>query len=448
MECFIGVIRPADDSHSKSIGGTDIALPSDGRCAMQAAAELRDPFKWPADGVVRAPYRLFSDPDIYELEQTQIFRGQVWSFLCLEVEIPNPGDYRTTTVGETPVVVTRDGNGVIHAMVNRCAHKGALVCLKKKDNVASLSCVYHAWNYDLDGRLRGVAFRNGVRGQGGMPSDFDVKNHRLQPLKVEAFCGMIFGTFADDIGSVQNYLGVDMAQFVKRNLGRPLRILGTHSQIIHNNWKLYAENLRDSYHATLLHTFYTTFKVNRLDMDGGITLSDRKWHHISFARRANMTEAEEYSQSKVHSASYDSALAGPGLLESWNESDDGITHSIQTIFPNLCVQFTLNSLAIRFFAPRGVDKTELFWIYLGYEQDTEAQTQMRILQSNLTGAAGLVSLEDGCINEFVQRGTRTSPEDMSFMEMGGRDVRSEKSSRATEAAVRGFWHGYRAIMGF
>jgi anthranilate 1,2-dioxygenase large subunit len=198
---------------------------------MQAAAELRDPFKWPTDGVIRAPYRLFSDPDIYELEQTQIFRGPVWSFLCLEVEIPNPGDYRTTTVGETPVVVTRDGNGAIHAMVNRCAHKGALVCLKKKDNVASLSCVYHAWNYDLDGQLRGVAFRHGIRGQGGMPSDFDAKNHRLQPLKVEAFCGMIFGTFADDIGSVESYLGAEMAQFVKRNLGRPLRILGTHSQI-------------------------------------------------------------------------------------------------------------------------------------------------------------------------------------------------------------------------
>jgi anthranilate 1,2-dioxygenase large subunit len=239
-----------------------------------------------------------------------------------------------------------------------------------------------------------------------------------------------------------------MAQFLTRNLGRPLRILGTHSQIIHNNWKLYAENLRDSYHATLLHTFYTTFKVNRLDMDGGIILSDRKWHHISFARRANMTEAEEYSQSKVHAASYDSALEGPGLLETWNEFDDGITHSIQAIFPNLCVQFTLNSLAIRFFAPRGVDKTELFWIYLGYERDTEAQRQMRVMQSNLTGAAGLVSLEDGCINEFVQRGTRASPQAMSFMEMGGREVRSEKNSRATEAAVRGFWHGYRGIMGF
>ncbi len=413
-----------------------------------AARELSDTFQWPAEGVTRAPYRLFSDPEIYTLEQTRIFNGPVWSFLCLEVEIPNPGDYRTTTVGETPVVVTRDRDGTIHAMVNRCAHKGALVCLKKKDNVASLSCVYHAWNYQLDGRLKGVAFRNGIRGHGGMPKDFKVEDHRLQPLKVETFCGMVFGTFAEEIEGVEEYLGPEMVEFIKRNLGRPLRVLGTHSQIIHNNWKLYAENLRDSYHATLLHTFYTTFKVNRLDMDGGIILSDRKWHHISFARRAKMSEAEEYSQANVHSASYDSVLAGPGLLEAWEEFDDGITHSIQTVFPNLCIQFTLNSLAIRFFAPRGVDKTELFWIYLGYERDNEQQSQMRVMQSNLTGAAGLVSLEDGCINEFVQRGTRTSPQEASFMEMGGRHVDSEKQSRATEAAVRGFWRGYRDIMGF
>jgi anthranilate 1,2-dioxygenase large subunit len=407
-----------------------------------------DDFKWPAEGVTRAPYRLFTDREIYEREQRRIFRGSAWNFLGLEVELPNPGDTKTTTVGETPVIVTRDSRGTIHAMVNRCAHKGALVCLKKKDNVSSLTCVYHAWNYELDGRLKSVAFRNGVRGQGGMPDDFDASRHRLQSLRVETFCGMIFATFAEDMEGVESYLGPDMAAFIKRNLGRPLRILGSHSQTIHNNWKLYAENLRDSYHATLLHTFYTTFKVNRLDMDGGIVLSDRKWHHLSFARRAQMTEAAEYRDSNVHSASYDSVLEGPGLLKAWEEFDDGITHSIQTVFPNMCIQFTLNSLAIRFFAPRGVDKTELFWIYLGYERDSEDQSQMRIMQSNLTGAAGLVSLEDGCINEFVQRGTRADPQCSSFMEMGGRKVGSEKNSRATETAVRGFWQGYKDIMGF
>ena len=102
-------------------------------------------FKWPAEGVARAPYRLFTDPEIYKLEQERIFRGPAWNFLCLDVEIQNAGDYRTTTVGETPVIVTRDRDGEVHAMVNRCAHKGALVCLKKKDNVAEpylrLSCV-------------------------------------------------------------------------------------------------------------------------------------------------------------------------------------------------------------------------------------------------------------------------------------------------------------------
>ena len=124
-------------------------------------------FNCPAEGVARAPYPLFTDPEIYSLEQERIFRGRSWNYLCLDVEIPKAGDYRTTVIGETPIIVTRDHEGEVHGMVNRCAHKGALVCLKKQDNVASLTCVYHAWNYGLDGPLKGVAFRNGIRGQGG-----------------------------------------------------------------------------------------------------------------------------------------------------------------------------------------------------------------------------------------------------------------------------------------
>ena len=131
----------------------------------------------------------------------------------------------------------------------------------------------------------------------------------------------------------------------------------------------------------------------------------------------------------------------------WPEFEDGITHCIQTIFPTLVVQLTLNSLAVRFFTPRGIDKTELFWIYLGYQDDDEQQMRMRRLQGNLTGAAGLVSLEDGCINEFVQRGTRGSGDRNAVLEMGGRDVASSDGSRATETGIRGFWQGYRALMG-
>ncbi|WP_151448457.1 aromatic ring-hydroxylating oxygenase subunit alpha [Lacisediminimonas profundi] len=403
---------------------------------------------WPEEGVTRVPFQVFSDQEIYEAEQKKIFRGPIWNYLCLEVEIPNKGDVRTTWIGDTPIIVTRDETGKIHAMVNRCAHKGALVCLKERDNVESLSCVYHAWNYSLDGQLKSVAFCNGIRGKGGMPDDFDVASHRLQRIKVATFSGIIFGTFSEETPPLEEYLGESIMRFLARNMDHPLKILGTHSQIIHNNWKLYAENVRDSYHATLLHTFYTTFKVNRLDMDGGIVLSDKKWHHISYAKRATLDVADEYKQAQVHSARYESALAAPQLLDAWNGFDDNITHSIQTVFPNFVSQLTLNSLAVRIFVPRGVDKTELYWIFLGYETDTEEQTRMRVMQSNLTGAAGLVALEDGCINSFVQRGTKSSPDAEAFIEMGGKVAESNESSRATEAAVRGFWHGYREIMGF
>lgn len=410
--------------------------------------DLREPFHWPEAGVTRTPYRLFSDPDIYALEQSRIFRGPVWNYLCLTSEIKNPGDYKTTVIGETPVIVTRDEDGAIYAMVNRCAHKGALVCLKERGNARRLACVYHAWTYDLQGRLQAVAFRKGLNGKGGMPEDFDVAEHRLQPVRVEEYCGLVFGTFSAATPPVADYLGPLMAGFVKRNFDRPLKPIGMHTQIIHNNWKLYAENVRDSYHATLLHTFYTTFRINRLDMDGGILMSDDKWHHVSFAKRSTVSDADEYKDETIHSAQYKSQLSGPELLENWTERDDGITHIIQSMFPNLAFQYTLNSLAVRFFAPRGVDKTELFWIYLGDESDDGAQDQMRLLQGNLTGAAGLVSLEDGCVNEFVQRGTHGSADHTGFLEMGGRDTEASENSRATETAIRGFWTGYRRIMGF
>ncbi|MBT6095499.1 MAG: Rieske 2Fe-2S domain-containing protein, partial [Rhodospirillaceae bacterium] len=405
--------------------------------ALNTADELTEPFEWPDEGVTRVPFRLISDEEIYALEQQRIFKGPVWNYLCLEIEIPDPGDFKTTTVGEVPVIITRDENGAIHCMVNRCSHKGALVCLKERGNAKALTCVYHAWTYGLDGSLKGVAFKNGVGGKGGMPDDFDTADHSLPTLRVTTFCGMVFGTFSDATPPIEDFFGAEMSKFLRRNFDRPLKLLGTHSQVIHNNWKLYAENVRDSYHATLLHTFYTTFKVNRLDMDGGIILADDKWHHISYAKRHTLSEDAEYVDSNVHSAQYSSNLQGPEMLNAWDEFDDGVTHSIQTLFPNIAIQFTLNSLAVRFFAPKGVDETELFWYYLGYESDDEDQTRMRVMQGNLTGTAGLVSLEDGCINEFVQRGTHGSAEHQAFVEMGGRDVESSEASRATEVAIRG-----------
>ena len=80
---------------------------------LSTPEDLSKPLQWPEGGVTRVPYRIYTDPEIYALEQSCIYRGPIWSFLCLELEIANPGDFKTSTVGDTPVVVTRDEGGDI-----------------------------------------------------------------------------------------------------------------------------------------------------------------------------------------------------------------------------------------------------------------------------------------------------------------------------------------------
>src|SRR5207253_273574 len=127
------------------------------------------------------------------IEQERIFHGPTWSFLGLEVDLAQPGQYRTTFVGETPVVVVRDADGEIYAFENRCAHRGALIALEKAGRVErNFQCVYHAWSYSLQGDLTGVAFEKGVKGQGGMSASFSKEEHGPRKLRTATFCGLVF----------------------------------------------------------------------------------------------------------------------------------------------------------------------------------------------------------------------------------------------------------------
>ena len=121
---------------------------------------------WPEEGVTRAPYAVFSDPGIYAAEMRRIFRGPVWHYLGLEAEVPEPGDYRLIDVGDTPVIVLRNPDGGINALVNRCAHKGTMLLFEPFGRVERLMCIYHNWTYDLDGCLKSVPIREGDQRQG------------------------------------------------------------------------------------------------------------------------------------------------------------------------------------------------------------------------------------------------------------------------------------------
>jgi phenylpropionate dioxygenase-like ring-hydroxylating dioxygenase large terminal subunit len=403
-------------------------------------------FTWPDDDISRVPYQVYTDAEIYAREQEQIFQGPTWNFLCLEVEIPNPGDYKTTFAGEAPIIVTRGEDGGINGMVNRCAHKGALVCYKPCGNTRHLTCVYHNWSYDLEGNLAAVAFSKGVGGQGGLPGDFEQAGHGLQRLRIETYRGLIFGTFENSTPAFAEYIGAELLASIDRVLIKPLKVLGYHSQMLPNNWKLYAENTRDSYHASLLHVFHNTFGIVRPNMRGGVQISDTGWHHRSFAERVPAGDAQ-IDNEKVRSLKGQYSLEDASLMEHVEELGDTVTNSIQTVFPSLVIQQILNALAVRQLVPRGPDRSELFWTILGFEDDDDALLELRLKANNLVGPAGFVSMEDGCAGGLVQRGAAADPAARTVMPMGGQGIEPSVGSRVTEAAVRGFWKGWRECMG-
>ncbi len=238
------------------------------------------------DGACRVPYGVFTDPEVYAVEQERVFRGPAWSFVALEAEIPNAGDYKLTFVGDTPVVVNRAPDGRVHAFVNRCAHRGAALCRELRGNVTSHVCVYHQWAYDLEGNLVGVPFRRGLNGQGGMPADFDMRQHGLDKLRVDSYGGLVFATFSHEVEPLADYLGPMPRAAIDRIFNRPIRVLGDQRQYIAGNWKLYAENTRDPYHASLLHLFHCTFGLYRSSQKGKCVLDERyspkvQWNRCS-----------------------------------------------------------------------------------------------------------------------------------------------------------------------
>jgi len=191
---------------------------------------------------------------------------------------------------ETPIIVNRDETGAIKAFVNRCAHRGALVRRELSGNAASHTCIYHQWCYGSDGSLKSVPFRHGIRGKGGLDPSFDMRAHGLRSLRVDTVDGVIFGTLAPDADPLKDYLGTAILAQLRRLFDRPVRVLGYNRQRIKGNWKLYAENTRDNYHASLLHEFLVTFRLDRSTQVGGTKMDPRHRHSVTWAEAESDTD--------------------------------------------------------------------------------------------------------------------------------------------------------------
>ena len=112
--------------------------------------------------------------------------------------------------------------------------------------------------------------------------------------------------------------------------------LGRFTQVLPNNWKLYMENAKDSYHASILHLFFTTFELNKLSQKGAIVVDESGGHHVSYSAIDREAQKDlEYARQQIRSES-EYKLADPSLLQGFDEYHDGVTLQILSVFPRSC----------------------------------------------------------------------------------------------------------------
>ena len=415
---------------------------------MNAAETATQEKIWPGEGVNRIPAWIYSDEALFEREMEKFFAGDTWNFVGLEAEIPEPGSYQRTFIGLKPVLMTRDANGQVHVLENRCAHRGAPVCWKQRGKAKELTCPYHHWTYDLGGDLRSVAFMRGSpKPNPGMPADFDKKEHGMRKLRTLVRGGAIWASFSDNTRPFEDYVGPQVLEFVDRAFnGRPLRLLGYSRQIMPCNWKLYLENARDPYHATLLHAFFTSFGLFRADAHTRAIPSDDGRHNVAFswfdgkASQKNVDLAGD-----IKSIVADLKLHDMETVTPKQEFADGRIGTLE-VFPSMVLQQHVNTLAVRHIIPKSTTSTELSWIYFGYEDDDETMRRLRLKHGNLTGPAGYVSLDDSEVLKQMQPVVENYADSSQVVEMHGKDHVGVSETSVSESMIRAFYTFYRREM--
>jgi anthranilate 1,2-dioxygenase large subunit len=398
---------------------------------------------WPTEGWTRVPFWVYTDPALFEREMDHFFYGPSWNYVALDCEVPEPGSYKRSWIGQRQVIVVRKGDGEIGVLENRCAHRGARVCWQNKGRVDSFTCPYHQWNFALDGRLQGVPLKRGALGKGGMPADFDTGAHAMKSLRVHNEGGAIFASFDPAAPSFADYCGPAMHGYVKRLFGgRPLKLLGYNRQLIDSNWKMYVENLKDPYHATLLHSFLITFGLWRADTQSETIPTEGGKHGIMISRNVGRKESDATSEIKRFKNKLD--LIDKDSVTPMREFDDGKVVGL-SLFPSVVLHQQANTLGMRHIIPKGVDSFELAWTYYGYADEDPALTRLRLRHANLYGPSGFVAMEDGEVLVECQQGASGYGHRQAVLEMGGRDCEPQ-DHMVTEVLIRAFYKWYREEM--
>ena len=194
---------------------------------------------------------LYTDPRIFAEEMDRIFHAG-WVFVGHDSEIPRPGDFVTRHLGREPVIMVRGKDGGVAVLINRCMHRGTMLCPGERGSVRTFACPYHGWTYDLGGELLGVPYPGGYE-------SFDKSAHGLtRAPRVSSYRGFVFASLSATGVTLLEHLGA-ATRLIDRScdLSPAGEVELTAGWVKHRcaaNWKMLPENDSDGYHLGFVHS--------------------------------------------------------------------------------------------------------------------------------------------------------------------------------------------------